>query len=218
MGTAQGVVIAEAAMAGMPGSDAVMVLALLLPIMLLVTIALVTFSSRRGLLGGPRRDVDVSTPLVAVAAALSLGAAGIHFAVVQPHLDEDPAAAVFFLALAWFQSVWALAYLLRPTDFLRITGVFVNAAVIALWIVSRTTGLPIGPTPFQPEAIGVADLMSTSFEIVLVTLLAAALGARFSGQVAGRRVSVEKAYVLVAYSFVLVVTLTGMALLGAPAG
>jgi hypothetical protein len=40
--------------------------------------------------------------------------------------------------------------------------------VVALWIVSRTTGLPLGSHPGAPEALGFPDLTATLFEVVLV--------------------------------------------------
>ena len=44
-------------------------------------------------------------------------------------------------------------------------GLVVNAAVVAVWIVSRTTGLPVGPSPGTPEPFGGADLAATGFEL-----------------------------------------------------
>jgi hypothetical protein len=40
--------------------------------------------------------------------------------------------------------------------------------VVALWIVSRTTGLPLGLHPGAPEALGFPDVTATLFEAVLV--------------------------------------------------
>jgi uncharacterized membrane protein YccC len=38
--------------------------------------------------------------------------------------------------------------------------------------VSRTTGLPIGPTPWAPEPVGVLDLIATGDEVVLALIVA----------------------------------------------
>ena len=58
------------------------------------------------------------------------------------------------------------------------SGAIVNVGVIAVWLVSRTTGLPFGSQPWIPEPVGFADLFATSFEVVLVVLIGAALAPR----------------------------------------
>jgi hypothetical protein len=90
----------------------------------------------------------------------SLGAALIHFAVVQEHLEEWWLYGVFFAVLGTVQLLWgglALAdeELLAPRLFAA--G---NVAVLVLWLVSRTTGLPVGPEPREAEPVGTADVMS----------------------------------------------------------
>jgi hypothetical protein len=45
------------------------------------------------------------------------------------------------------------------------------AAVIGLWLASRTIGLPVGPEPWTPEAVGTADIVCTALEAVVVALL-----------------------------------------------
>jgi hypothetical protein len=43
-----------------------------------------------------------------------------------------------------------------------------NAAVVVLWIVTRTVGNLVGPEPDMPEPIGVADSVATAFEVAIV--------------------------------------------------
>jgi hypothetical protein len=207
-------------MSGMSGMNdsGVMLIMPMLPLLLLGAVAVVTLASRRGLLGARLREVDISAPLVTVAAGLSVGAAGIHFAVVQPHLEEDALAAFLFLALGWFQVIWAMGYIVRPSDALRIVAVVVNSGVVVAWFISRTIGLPIGSDPWVPETVGMADLISSSFEIVLVGVLAAALVPRLARYVRGYCVTIEKAYVLGSFSVMTIALLTGLALLGGPVG
>jgi hypothetical protein len=40
--------------------------------------------------------------------------------------------------------------------------------VVILWIVTRTTGIPLGPTPWRPEAYGAADEISSALEALTV--------------------------------------------------
>ena len=47
-------------------------------------------------------------------------------------------------------------------------GVIGNAAIVVLWIVTRTVGTLIGPEPATPEPIGLADSVATVFELTIV--------------------------------------------------
>ena len=46
---------------------------------------------------------------------LSLGAAAIHFAVIGEHIAEYALFGVFFALIGWFEALWAIAYVMRPT-------------------------------------------------------------------------------------------------------
>ena len=43
-----------------------------------------------------------------------------------------------------------------------------NLTLIVVWGWSRATGLPIGPTRGQREAAGLADVLATMYELVIV--------------------------------------------------
>ena len=122
-----------------------------------------------------RRDEarpSLADALVVPAVALSLGAAAVHLWVVPDHAAEFAPYGLAFLVVAIFQARWATIYVARrPSSLLRL-GLVVNAAVIAIWIWSRTAGLPWGATPNTPEPLGGADLAATSFELGLVAILA----------------------------------------------
>src|SRR5258708_19226834 len=45
-----------------------------------------------------------------------------------------------------------------------------SAALVALWYVSRTVGLPIGPTPGLPEDTGLADAICNIMETLSAVL------------------------------------------------
>jgi hypothetical protein len=106
-----------------------------------------------------------------LAAALSLGAAAIHFGVIGDHFAEYPPYGVAFAALAWFQVGWALAYLAASAWRVAAIGAVVNAGAIAVWMLSRTVGMPIGPEPGALEPIGPLDLLATAMELALIGLL-----------------------------------------------
>ena len=105
--------------------------------------------------------------IVLIAATASLGAAGIHFAVIDEHLQEYALFGYLFLGLAWFQAVWAIAFLMRSSAPLGWLGIVVNVGAVAVWAWSRTTGLPIGAEPWQPEAIGPLDVAAALLELSL---------------------------------------------------
>src|SRR4029453_7918884 len=79
----------------------------------------------------------------AVVIAASIGAAVIHFAYAPAHFEEKTLYGWFFLVLAWVQigSAFALARW-RSARWPWVATAAVNAAVIAIWLVSRTAGLP----------------------------------------------------------------------------
>jgi hypothetical protein len=101
-------------------------------------------------------------------ALFSAGAAGIHFAVTQVHFEEWWLFGAFFLALAWFQTLWAILVVASPHRLVFLLGALANGATVALWTVTRTAGIPIGPNAGVPEEIETVDLLSTVFEIMVV--------------------------------------------------
>jgi hypothetical protein len=102
----------------------------------------------------------------------SLGAGIIHLAAVGEHGAEWWLYGVFFMVLAVVQIAWAVQAMDThhplPVPSLYAMG---NAAVVGLWFVSRTTGLPVGPERWAAETVGTADLLSTALEVVVVVLL-----------------------------------------------
>jgi hypothetical protein len=105
--------------------------------------------------------------LAAQLALCSAAAATIHFAVIPPHWDEYVPFAVLFAVTGAFQLLWAVAVLVRPGRAIVLAGAAVNLGVAAAWALSRTAGMPIGPDAWTPEAVGVADVAATLFEVAV---------------------------------------------------
>jgi len=103
-----------------------------------------------------------------VAAIGSVLAAFVHYAVVPEHLSEWWAFGVFFSAIGMFQLIWAVLAYTGNERPLLLSGLAVNLGVLALWVVSRTAGLPFGPEPGEAEAVGVLDVLSGVAELALV--------------------------------------------------
>jgi len=108
-------------------------------------------------------------------AALSAGAAAIHFAVVFGHFAEYTLYGAFFLVISWAQVIWPAVLLWRPSRLWLWLGTAGNAAVIAVYALTRTVGLPFGPDLHNPEPVGALDVVSCVLEFGLVTGCAALL-------------------------------------------
>ena len=105
------------------------------------------------------------------AACASLGAGLIHLAVVSEHVSEWWLYGVFFIVLGVVQMAWAVQAMAGdPVPVPRLFAAM-NTAVIGLWVVTRTTGLPVGPEPWEPEAVGTADLLCSALEAAAAVLL-----------------------------------------------
>jgi hypothetical protein len=151
-------------------------------------------------------------------AAASLGAAGIHFAVIVPHFDEYTLFGIFFFAIAWFQALWAMLVVASEDRRVLLAGLVVNAFVVAVWVWSRTAGLPIGPEPGVAEQVGAADTVSTALEALIVVWTTLLLAPIYRWREPSRRFVIGSAM----FVWTVVVLATAFAILAeaesAPAG
>jgi hypothetical protein len=106
-----------------------------------------------------------------IAVGLSFGSGLIHVQAAFWHLHEYLPFAIAFAVLAAAQFAWGAAVYRRPAPWLLGAGALVSSAVAGVWLASRTSGLPIGPEPWQPEPMGAADLIATANEVVLCLLV-----------------------------------------------
>src|SRR4051812_43096298 len=88
------------------------------------------------------------------AAVLSLGVAWVHFAYTTSHFQVWWAYGAFFLAAGAGQALFAPLVLRRPRPWVALTGIAGNVAIVGMYVLSRTTGPPIGPHAHVPEAAG----------------------------------------------------------------
>ena len=82
---------------------------------------------------------------------------------------------VFFLVIAWAQLIWAAVVLWRPSRPWLWLGIAGNAIVLAVYVASRTVGLPFGPDLGHPEPVGGLDVVSGVLEFALIAGCAALL-------------------------------------------
>ena len=131
------------------------------------------------------------------AAWLSVAAGAVHAMAGPGHLAEWWAYGLFFFGSAAFQAAYGLLLFTRgiegwggwPAVRGRVyaVGAAATAAIILLWAVSRTVGVPAGPEAVEPEGIGPLDLASKALEAALLIALARLwwLAARAGGPASG---------------------------------
>ncbi|MGH9209998.1 MAG: hypothetical protein ACRD2C_04880 [Acidimicrobiales bacterium] len=109
-----------------------------------------------------------------IATALALAASGIiHLAYAPVHLDEAFDHGMFFLAAGWLQLGLAvgLAFRIRPERAWWAVTAIVSLAIVAVWVISRTVGVPGS----DREGVGFPDVTATVLEIVAAGVATALL-------------------------------------------
>lgn len=101
-------------------------------------------------------------------AAFSTSAALVHFAVLWEHFNEFWLFGAFFAVAASLQLTCAALLIRCPSRALLRGGAVGNLSVVAVWVLSRTAGLPLDPDPWRAESVGVADSLATAFEVTIV--------------------------------------------------
>ncbi len=146
------------------------------------------------------------TVLVLIACLAFVGGL-IHVGAGVDHYGEYHLYTVVFCGLAVVQTAWAVLLLRGPSRPVVALGAVFQLGVVAVWVLSRTVGVPIAPHPWVPEEVGVADLVATIGELATVfgvgILLAAPRMAR------AQRVSTMLAPALLAVLIVSVLFGTG---------
>lgn len=103
-----------------------------------------------------------------IIAALLAAAGGLHLAALPGHLNESAAAATFFAAVAVGQLVGAVLVATRLSPRTTVAVILGNVVVLAIWAVSRTTGLPVGGELGVREPLAALDGLAAAAEILVV--------------------------------------------------
>lgn len=134
--------------------------------------------------GSSRVSDDSARPLYATrmgmvmyaGAALSLLAATIHLWAMPEHFEEWWGYGTFFLVSAAAQGAYGIALLRWPSRPILLLGVGGNLSIVALYLVTRTVGIPLlGPRAGEVEGLGALGLSATAAELALVSMLGAVL-------------------------------------------
>jgi FtsP/CotA-like multicopper oxidase with cupredoxin domain len=108
-------------------------------------------------------------------ALLTLGSGAIHLSVMPGHFQEYFLFGLFFVLGGAAQLALAVATLLMPARRVFTFAALLAIGCLALWLVSRTVGLPIDPDPWKPEAVGFPDVITGVLESISVLLFGALL-------------------------------------------
>ena len=111
-------------------------------------------------------------------AGCSMVAAVIHAWVVPEHYEEYWLFGLFFAVIAFVQGVWAAAVVRRPTRLVQSAGAALSIGVLALWALSRTAGVPVGPEPWHAEPTELLDVLAGVAELAIIVVLTTSLGRR----------------------------------------
>jgi hypothetical protein len=116
---------------------------------------------------GRSRPDAVSGTLLPLALVSSAAAAAVHATIGPEHFREQVVFGIFFALAATAQIAWSCAMVARPGRRLVAMAALGNAGVLALWLITRTAGLPFGLLP-RPESIGPWDAACALWELVVV--------------------------------------------------
>ena len=135
-----------------------------------------------------RRGGQLPAAPTLMAAALSVGAATVHAVVCPEHFHEGLLYGEFFAVAAGAQLTWAGLAIFRPRRWVLAAGLAGNLAILVLWAITRTVGIPLGPQAGTIEAVGALDAVATVFEVAIVICCAWSLALALHG---GRRVAIS---------------------------
>ena len=103
-------------------------------------------------------------PLLVGASVATLLAASLHVAVSPEHFAEALRLGVFFTVLSIAQVCSAVALLKDPSARLVSLTVVLDLTVVALWVLTRTVGLPFDLA--EVESVGLPDSLCTAAEVL----------------------------------------------------
>jgi hypothetical protein len=139
---------------------------------------------------------------VLTACGLALGAGLIHAAAAVVHLPHYWPEGAFFAVLASGQMALCVGLYRSKRSYPLVLAIVTSLSVALLWVLSRTSGLPVGPEPWRPEPVGPLDVIASADEVVLALLAALQLRAPGSraAAVACKRFAVGLGVVLITVS------------------
>lgn len=125
----------------------------------------------RGVLRAPRR-------LVYLTALLSVGAGYVHFVYAESHFQAWWAYGAFFIAAGNLQAIFGALIVWRPRVWMPHVGIAGNLAIVIVYVISRTNGVPLGPHARVVEEAGAVDWVTTAAQVAIIGACIAMLEGR----------------------------------------
>jgi hypothetical protein len=118
-------------------------------------------------------------PAVGAAAGLSLVAAWVHLAYTASHWGDWWAYGLFFLGTGVFQALCVPALVRWPRHaWVALAVIAGNVAIVGMYVLTRTAGVPLGPHEGVVEEAGAIDLGVTAAEVAIIVALVRGLAGR----------------------------------------
>jgi len=118
--------------------------------------------------------LPVRSQTLVIVAALAAAAGAIHAVAMVDHFDHYWLYGAFFLVVTYAQILWGIWVYRHPQDRRAlVAGAVGSLVVVAVWVVSRTVGVPVGPDAWEAESIGAMDLVATIDQVVLAAFVVA---------------------------------------------
>ncbi len=106
--------------------------------------------------------------------AASLGL--IHMLALPLYFEQWLGYGVFFFSVAVIQVVYSMLLAVNPPNRILLwAGIVGNACIIALWAVTRTVGIPLGPMAGEVLPVGLLDGLAQILEVTQIVHLAVLL-------------------------------------------
>lgn len=115
-----------------------------------------------------RADEPVRQFTRLAAAGLLAAAGGLHLAALPGQLNASTVAGAFFAVTAAAQLLGAVVLATRPSSRTILAVISGNVAVLTLWVLSRTAGLPTGGELGLREPFGLLDGFAAAAELLVV--------------------------------------------------
>jgi len=117
----------------------------------------------------PGRGLQVAAGLV------TMGAGFVHALAGESHFSIWWGYGLFFAIVSICQLLGGAALFFWRSRGLYWTGIAGTAVILALYVLTRTVGVPFGPEAGEVERIGLLDFISKAFELSYLALIVALL-------------------------------------------
>jgi hypothetical protein len=119
----------------------------------------------------PVRPGGELSPRMKLLIGLSAVAGIIHARAMIDHMSHYWLFGVFFGVLTYAQVLLAVQLYRKPHDLRWLMPAAIGSlAVVGIWLVSRSVGLPIGPWAGRPEPFGISDVAASLDELLFAAV------------------------------------------------